>query len=282
MTDLKLTYSKARELASNHYENFPVVSFLIPKHLRNDIAIIYWFARTADNIADEGAMNETKRLKLLDEFEKSFHDARSGIIDCEFSHALFVTIKNRNLTTNHFTDLISAFRQDVTKKRYVDFREVMDYCKRSANPVGRLILELFDIRNENAFHYSDKICTALQLTNFYQDTYRDYKKGRIYYPLKELEKFKVSENQFEKRKINDNFRLLVKHNIDRAASLFDDGKKLYDYLNGRLKYEIKWTISGGEEILNKIRKNNYNVFYSRPTLSKKNIIKILLRSFLIK
>lgn len=280
MTELELTYLKARELASEHYENFPVVSFLIPKHLRNDVAIIYWFARTADNIADEGNMSESKRMDLLNEFEKAFLEAVEGEIDCEFSHALSVTIKNRNLTVSHFTDLLSAFRQDVIKKRYYDFDEVLDYCKRSANPVGRLILELFNIRDEEAFSLSDKICTALQLTNFYQDTYRDFKKGRIYYPLDELEQFEISEKMFEKRKINDNFRSLVKYNVDRAVSFFLEGKQLFDYLNGRLKYEIKWTVAGGEEILNKIRKNNYNVLFKRPSLSKKDFFRILIRSFI--
>lgn len=278
MTELELTYLKARELAKEHYENFPVVSFIIPKHLQNDVAIIYWFARTADNIADEGDMTETERLNLLAEFEKAFRDALAGEIDCEFSHALSVTIRNRNLTVSHFTDLLSAFRQDVTKNRYYDFDEILDYCIRSANPVGRLLLELFNIRDEKAFYFSDKICTALQLTNFYQDTYRDYQKGRIYYPLNELEEYEISEKMFEKRKINDNFRALVKYNVDRAASLFFDGKNLFSYLNGRLKYEIKWTVAGGEEILNKIRKNNYNVLYNRPSLTKKDFIRILLKS----
>lgn len=279
MTDIKLTYSKAVELASSHYENFPIVSFLIPKHLRNDVAVIYWFARTADNIADEGQMDDAERLILLDEFEKSFIESVSGRYDCEFSEALAETIKKRNLTTSHFTDLLSAFRQDVTKKRYNDFDEVLDYCRRSANPVGRLLLELFEVRDENAYRYSDKICTALQLTNFYQDTFRDYKNGRIYYPKSEFAMFEISEMMFEKRKINDNLRQLVKYNVDRTQSIFDDGKNLFSYLSGRLKLEIKWTVAGGEEILKKIRLNNYNVFYYRPKLSKGDFLRILFKSF---
>ncbi len=280
MTDLNLTYSKARELVTSHYENFPVVSFLIPKNLRDDIAIIYWFARTADNIADEGDMDGVKRLKLLDEFEKAFNESVKGKFDCEFSEALASTIKKRNLTIKHFTDLISAFRQDVSKNRYKDFNELHDYCTRSANPVGRLILELFNIRDEKAFAYSDKICTALQLTNFYQDTYRDFAKGRIYYPQNELAKFEISENIFEKRKINDNLRQLVKYNVDRAQSFYDEGKYLFPYLKGRLKLEIKWTVKGGEAILNKIRKNNYNVFNYRPKLEKSDFLRILIKSII--
>jgi squalene synthase HpnC len=225
-------------------------------------------------------MSKSERLSMLNEFEESFLNSVSGNVDCEFAHALSVTIKNRNLSIGHFTDLISAFRQDVVKKRYYDFDEVTDYCRRSANPVGRIILELFNTRDEKAFQYSDKICTALQLTNFYQDTYRDFRKGRIYYPLNELKEYEIPENQFEKRKINDNFRLLVKHNVDRAELFFLQGKPLYQYLSGRVKYEIKWTVAGGEEILKKIRLNNYNVLYNRPSLSKKDFFKIFLKSFL--
>lgn len=279
MTELDLTYQKARELAESHYENFPVVSFLIPKHLRNDVAIIYWFARTADNIADEGSSGISERLDLLDEFEKSFLDSVSGKIDCEFAHALSVTIHKRSLSINLFTDLISAFRQDITKKRYDNFSELLNYCRRSANPVGRLLLELFEVRKKEAFLCSDKICTALQLTNFFQDTYRDYKKGRIYFPLDELQHYEIPENQFEKRKINDNFKELVKHNVDRTALLFEEGKPLYYYLTGRLKLEIKWTVKGGEEILNKIRKNGYDVLNYRPVLSRKDFIRIFMASF---
>lgn len=278
MTELELTYSKARELTESHYENFPVASFLIPNHLRDDVAIIYWFARTADNIADEGKMDEQKRLYLLDEFENSFLNSIKGKYDCEFHHALALTIKKRNLSVKLFTDLLSAFKQDVTKKRYNNFNELLDYCSRSANPVGRLILELFNIRDNDAFLYSDKICTALQLTNFYQDTSSDYKIGRIYYPLDELVKYEIPENQFENSKINDNFRSLVRYNVERTGILFNEGKMLYHFLKGRLKLEIKWTVAGGEKILEKIRENNYDVFNFRPVLTKKDFLMILIKS----
>lgn len=279
MTELELTYSKARELTESHYENFPVASFLIPKHLRDDIAIIYWFARTADNIADEGKMDEQKRLYLLDEFESSFLHAMNGKYDCEFHQALALTINKRNLSVKLFTDLLSAFKQDVTKKLYNNYYELLDYCSRSANPVGRLILELFNIRNNDAFLHSDKICTALQLTNFYQDTSSDYKIGRIYYPLDELVKYEIPENQFENSKINDNFRSLVRYNVERAGILFNEGKKLFRFLNGRLKLEIKWTVAGGEKILEKIRDNDYDVLNFRPEITKKDFLMILIKSF---
>ena len=161
---------------------FPVVSILVPKNLRKHVAIIYWFARTADDFADEGNMSEDERIEKLNDFENSLNDLLNGKFKSPFEQALHQTIKQKNLTPQLFFDLLKAFKQDVVKKRYNDFDEVLDYCNCSANPIGRLILELFDIRNEEAFNYSDKICTALQLTNFYQDIEIDYEKGRIYFP----------------------------------------------------------------------------------------------------
>lgn len=278
MTELELTYSKARELTEFHYENFPVASFLIPKHLRDDVAIIYWFARTADNIADEEVMTDQKRIELLNEFETSLLKIKDGRYECDFFEALATTINRRNLSLELFSDLLSSFRQDVTKKRYNNFNEVLDYCSRSANPIGRLILQLFGIKDEEAFYYSDKICTALQLTNFYQDTNGDYKIGRIYFPLDELVKYEIPENQFENSKINDNFRSLVRYNVERTGVLFEEGKLLYRFLNGRLKLEIKWTVAGGEKILEKIRDNNYDVLNFRPVLTKKDFLMIFIRS----
>jgi squalene synthase HpnC len=266
-------------LARNHYENFPVVSFLIPKHLQKDIAIVYWFARTADDLADEGNFSDEERLKNLQSFEDEFTKSLDRKSDNEYFIKVSETIKNRNLLPKNFYDLLSAFKQDVIKKKYEKFDEVLDYCARSANPVGRIILDLHNIKNNDANKYSDNICTALQLTNFYQDTIIDYQKGRIYYPQDEMKLFGVTEKMFEMKEINEHISKLVKYNIERTQQLFDDGKKLLPYLIGRLKLEIKWTIFGGEKILEKIRKNNYNVFKNRPHLSKLDYFSILVQSF---
>ncbi len=272
--------NSAISVATNHYENFPVASFLIPKYYRKDIEIVYWFARTADDLADEGEIDTDERLKNLNEFENKLTTALEHKSNDKYFLALMQTIKNRNLTVQNFFNLLSAFKQDVIKNRYNNFKEILDYCSRSANPVGRIVLEINNIRNEKANEFSDKICTALQLTNFYQDTRVDFKKGRIYYPADEMKNFGVTENMFELQENNMHISALVKHNVDRAQLLFDEGKKLLDYLNGRLKLEIKWTISGGEKILNKIRKNNYNVFCDRPRLSKIDYFSILVKSFI--
>ena len=271
-------YKSAIAFAKAHYENFPVISFLIPKKLQKHIAVIYWFARTADDFADEGELNPEERLKRLNDFEEKLTSTLNGNPKNEFIAGLVNTIKDKNLTPHLFYDLLKAFKQDVLKKRYKDFNEVLEYCRHSANPIGRLILELFNIRNEEVFQYSDKICTALQLTNFYQDTIIDYKKGRIYLPEEEMQKFGVSKKSFELKENNLNLKSLIKFNVERTQVLFEEGKSLLGHLNGRFKYEIKWTISGGEAILEKIKKNDYDVLNIRPELSKKDFIRLFLKS----
>ena len=265
-------------MVKNHYENFPVASLLIPKYYRKDIAIVYWFARTADDIADEGNREPHQRLYELNKFEEEFINSLKVFPSNLNFKILAKTIKEKKLSKENFLNLLSAFRQDINKTRYECFEELSDYCKRSANPVGRILLEIFRVKEEEAIISSDKICTALQLTNFFQDTVIDFEKGRIYYPQEELRKFSVTENMFELKQNNPNIKALVKHNVDRTQVLFDEGKNLLKYLSGRFKYEIKWTIAGGEKILNMIRKNDYNVFAKRPKLSKIDFITLLIRN----
>ncbi len=270
---------QAINLTKNHYENFPVASFLIPRRLRKDVAIIYWFARTADDFADEGNFLPEERLEKLNDFENRLTELLKGNYKDDFEAALNKTIKERNLTPEYFYDLLKAFKQDVIKKSYSNFEELLEYCKYSANPVGRLILELNNINSDEAFSYSDKICTALQLTNFYQDLKIDYQKGRIYLPEDEMAKFMIEKKVFELRENSLNLNELLKFNIDRTRKMFAKGRGLLKFLNGRLKYEIKWTILGGEEILRKIEKNNYNVLIESPKLNKFDFMKLLIFSF---
>ena len=277
---LNKAYESASLFTKNHYENFPVLSFLIPKKLRKHVAIIYWFARTADDYADEGNYSESERLEKLNNFEFRMKQLLSGKAESDYEIALANTINEKNLSAKNFYNLIKAFRQDVIKNKYENFDEVIDYCKRSANPVGRLILELFDIRSEEAIKYSDKICTALQLTNFLQDVSIDYKKGRIYLPQDEMNILKITEKLFEDKENNHNLKQLVKNNVDRVQNLFDEGKNLFPLLSGRLKVEIIWTVAGGEEILDQIRKNDYNVLNNRPELSKTKMVSLFLKSLI--
>ena len=276
----KNTEQIATALARNHYENFPVSSFLIPIDYRKDIAIVYWFARTADDLADEGNIEDEQRLNNLIKFEQNFIDSINSHTENPYFELLSDVIRKRQLTVQYFIDLLSAFKQDVIKKRYENFADILNYCVRSANPVGRILLELFNVVDKNAIISSDKICTALQLTNFYQDTKLDFENGRIYYPFDEMEMFAVTEKMFELKENNPNIKALVKHNIDRTQYLYDEGKLIFNYLSGRFKYEIKWTIAGGEKILAKIRRQDYDVFSHRPKLSKMDFLSLLIKSII--
>ena len=273
-------YRKALDLAKSHYENFPVVSLLIPTKFRKDIAIIYWFARTADDYADEGNDSLSVKLEKLQDFEERLISLLKDYSTNQFEAALKNTIVIRKLNPEYFFNLLKAFKQDVIKTRYADFSEVMDYCSNSANPVGRILLELFDVRNDKAFYYSDRICTALQLTNFIQDTKIDFVKGRIYYPIDEMGKFGVNEKMFEMKEISFNLKKLIEFSVNRTQSMFDEGKSLLEFLSGRFKYEIAWTIKGGEEILRKIRGADFDVFTNRPVLTKTDYLKLLFKSFI--
>lgn len=281
-TSIDNGYSQAINLAKRHYENFPVISWLIPEELRKHIAIVYWFARTADDISDEGNLNDSERIIKLKKFEMRLRALLNNQPENNLDRALQDTIYSKKLSPENFFKLIKAFKQDVVKKRYDNFEEVLDYCSNSANPVGRIILELFDVRNEKANYYSDKICTALQITNFIQDTKIDYQKGRIYFPVAEMEYYEVKEEMFELNRINHNLEKLIEFSVDRVQNYFDEGKNLLAFLSGRLRYEIDWTINGGEEVLRKIRGADFDILSKRPSLSKVDYIKLLIKSILVK
>lgn len=275
---LNRAYKKAIKFTRNHYENFPVASLFIPRKLRKHVAVIYQFARQADDIADEGNYPADFRLMLLENYKKSFIEALNESYENEFWYSLKHTIDTKKLTEKNFFDLLSAFEQDVTKNRYKTFDELLNYCQRSANPVGRLILELFDIRNNEALICSDSICTGLQLTNFYQDISLDYKKNRIYIPLDEMKQYGVSENIFELKKNNVNFKHLMKFQISRTREFFERGENILRFLSGRLKLQIKLTILGGREILNKIEEIDYDTLNIRPKLNKHDFIKLFYKA----
>ncbi|MFH2031433.1 MAG: squalene synthase HpnC [Bacteroidota bacterium] len=275
-------YHQALLLAKSHYENFPVISLLVKKELRKDVAIIYWFARTADDIADEGELSAEKRLEKLSRFEKKLSDSLSGFYPDEFWAALHNTIKVKNISPQNLFNLLKAFKQDVTKNRFINFEEILEYCSNSANPVGRIILELHDIRTDNVFNLSDKVCTALQLTNFYQDVKIDLKKNRIYIPLDELKKYQIEENSLAKSEINPNFVQLMKFQVERNRQIYREGEEIIKYLSGRLKYQIKWTILGGMAILSKIEDIKYNVIKKRPVHKKSEYAMLMLKALFTK
>ncbi|MCL4547147.1 MAG: squalene synthase HpnC [Bacteroidetes bacterium] len=291
---LDSTYLNALKFTKSHYENFPVVSLFLPKVLRKHVAVVYQFARQADDIADEGITNlELTRFDLLnandarrgienlERYEEHLKNSIAGKFENDFWFALNNTISEFKLTPNNFFDLLKAFKQDVIKTRYDSFNEVLNYCEHSANPVGRIILEFFGIREPEAVKYSDSICTALQLTNFYQDVSIDFLKNRIYIPLDELKAFGVELNQFELKKNNANFKMLLEHQVKRNRELYAEGKNLLALIPRGLRRQIYMTILGGEKILEKIEAIDYDVLNKRPSLSKMDYTKIFLRSAIL-
>ncbi len=266
--DSEKVYKEALQLASFHYENFPVASIAFPKKLRKDVALIYSFARTADDLVDEGQNNDEEKLSLLNNFRNDFTDSLSENYKNKFWELLHNTIQQKNLNSKHFFDLLDAFEQDTKTKRYQSYNDLLNYCKKSANPVGRLILELYGIKNTEVISYSDDICTALQLTNFWQDVKIDLQKDRIYIPFEDIRKFNADEAIFNSEQTPDVLRQIVEYEIKRTEKLFAEGERILVYLPYRLRIQVGWTINGGRKILQKISKNNCDVLNYRPILSK--------------
>ena len=259
--------SASLRLANTHYENFPVASFLLPMRLRRPIGLIYAFARNADDFADEGDLPPEQRLALLDGYKQQLDRIERGEApDDPLFAALNGIIREHRLPIQLFRDLLDAFSQDVVKTRYENFGEVMDYCRRSANPVGRLLLHLYGELDERSLAYSDAICSALQLINFWQDVAIDYKKDRIYLPQDELRKFRVTEAQIARGDPGDSWWMLMQFQIDRTRKLLQAGAPLGLVLKGRMGLEMRSIIAGGETILRKLHKAHGDMFNHRPKL----------------
>lgn len=261
-------YQEALQLSSEHYENFPVTSFLFPRYLRKDVALVYRFARVADDIVDEGNNPPDIKQKRLSQFRDNFKNSLNGNYQNTFWELLHKTIEARNLNTQNFLNLLSAFEQDISKNEYKTFGELLAYCENSANPVGKIILELYGIKDDEVIMLSDKICTALQLTNFWQDVSVDMQKDRVYIPLEDFSKFKTEKSILFSEQNTGELRQIIKFEVDRTKKMFIEGAKIIEFLTGRLKWQIKWTINGGMKILGKMEKNNYDVLNYKPTLTK--------------
>ena len=265
-TDLKRAYRHCQQVANEHYENFPVASFILPRKIRSAVAVIYVFARQADDLADEGNASNEERLQQLTQMENDLQQVIDGNIpEDELFLALADVINNFKIPTDLFTDLISAFKQDVTKKRYQNFGEVMNYCRRSANPVGRLLLYLFDQADDKNLALSDGICSALQLINFYQDLSQDYEElQRIYIPEEDMQKYSVTEQHFADKVTDRNMLKLMHYEYERAENLIRAGGWLGKRLSGRAGFEIRLIIAAGSRVLHKLKQQD-DVF-SRPRL----------------
>jgi squalene synthase HpnC len=254
-------------VAVGHYENFPVASLLLPARLREPVEVIYRFARSADDLADEGDEPPEIRLGKLSFYRESLLKIQSGETprDPLFQDVARI-IREHALPIQSFRDLLDAFAQDVTKTRYADFRELADYCRRSANPVGRLLLHLFKQTTDSNLRCSDAICSALQLVNFWQDIEIDYVKGRIYLPQDEMARYGVTERHIAEKKCDDAWRSLMGFQVQRSREILLSGAALGRTLPGRVGLEIRATIQGGLRILQKIEDAGYDVLRRRLVL----------------
>jgi squalene synthase HpnC len=266
-------------MSVEHYENFPVASLLMPRRLRKPIAAIYHFARAADDIADEGESSNDERLKRLDEFRAELaRIANNETPLTPLFQNLAAEVHQHSLPMQPFYDLLDAFSQDVIKKRYANFDELLDYCRRSANPVGNLLLHLYGEATPVNIAYSDAICTGLQIINFWQDVAKDYAIGRIYLPLDELALYGVSEEQIAQGISNDAWRALMKFQVDRARAMMVSGKPLGSILTGRIGLEMRMIIAGGLRILSKLESAQYDMFRHRPVLKPFDWVIMLAKS----
>lgn len=278
---LESAHKYCARLARSHYENFPVGSFLVPARLRKHFYSIYAFARTADDFADEAYTeehSEQERLDLLEEWRQMLRAAHGGRATHPIFIALAETISEFQLPITLFEDLLTAFAQDVIIRRYQSFDQVLDYCRRSANPVGRLILLLFGYREEQLHAWSDDICTALQLANHWQDVRIDLEKDRIYLPSEDLVKFDVDEDDLRSLSCSEGLRRLMSLEVDRARELFARGKPLCTSVGGRLGLELRAVWLGGSHILDRIERNGYDVLTRRPVITSADKLRLLWRA----
>jgi squalene synthase HpnC len=266
-------------MAVDHYENFPVASVLLPARLRPAVKAIYAFARSADDIADEGDATPPQRLAALAAYDQALDDIdASRPAGAPMFAALAGVIQTYRLPLKPFRDLLSAFRQDVVTTRYHGFDELLDYCRRSANPVGTLMLHLYDAATPENLRDSDAICSALQLINFWQDVAIDWQKRRIYLPLDDLERFGVTEQDIASSNAGPAWQALLQFEIDRARAMMLSGAPLARRLPGRIGWELRLVVQGGLRILERLEQAGGDVFRRRPKLDKRDWLLVLWRA----
>lgn len=267
-------------MTEKHYENFPVASLMLPRRLRKPVSLIYAFARAADDFADEGDLADDERIRLLGTFRLELDRISGGIPpESALFRELAVIIEQYGLPVELFSDLLDAFTQDVGKKRYADFAELMDYCSKSANPVGRLLIQLYGIDSASNREYSDKICSSLQLINFLQDVEIDFKMGRIYLPMNEKLDHGITESGIASQEAGASWAKFMAFQTGRARRMMLEGAPLAQEMGGRLGLEMKMIIHGGLRILERIDAVQGDVFRHRPKLGRADWMHIMLRAF---
>jgi phytoene synthase len=292
---LAQAYAQCERRAQEHYENFPVASRLLPAAMRPHIAAIYAFARTADDFADEPGLAPAERLRLLDAWGRELRGSAREFREFEHGSAEFPpeiakngseihvsradpvflalgqTIRDFRLPLSLFEDLLSAFRQDVTTTRYETWADVLDYCRRSANPVGRLVLRVAGYDSPRLDEQSDAVCTALQLANFWQDLGRDLAIGRLYVPREDWMAAGAREEDLAAGRMTAEWRRVMAIMAERTRALFAAGRSVCDGVTGRLKYELRLTWLGGSRILDKLERHGFDVFNHRPTIAIRDL-----------
>ena len=268
-------------MSVGHYENFPIASVLLPRRLRPAVRVIYRFARTADDFADEGDLPAPQRLARLDAYRAELDRIASGRrSDLPLFVELADTIGRHGLPVAPFRDLLDAFSQDVVKTRYGTFDEVLDYCRRSANPVGLLMLHLFGAASPRHVQRSDAICTALQLVNFWQDIALDWRKGRVYLPQDEMARFGVTDDQVGGARADEGWQRLMAFQTSRTRAMLESGAPLARALPGRIGWELRMVAQGGLRILERIDRARGDVFRQRPVLRAPDWLLMLWRAAL--
>jgi squalene synthase HpnC len=272
---LEESLAYTRWLATNHYENFHVVSFLLPKRLHQDFYNVYAYCRWADDLGDEIG-DTAESLRLLEWWRGELNAMYEGRAMHPVFVALGPTTRQFGIPRAPFSDLIDAFVQDQTVTRYRNWEELFGYCRNSANPVGRLVLYLGGYSDEERQKLSDATCTALQLANFWQDVTVDWQKDRVYIPLDVLERHHCTLDQIAQRRFDANFREVMREIVDKARQLFHQGLPLVGKLDRRFALDIDLFNRGGLRILDKIEEQDYNVLAARPAISKVERVVLLL------
>ena len=266
-------------LAKTHYENFSVATWFLPSRLRQHFYNVYAYCRISDDLGDEVG-NPQQSLELLDHWEGELNACYTGSPRHPVFVALAETVKQFGIPRHEFSDLLTAFRQDQTVVRYETFSDLLGYCRYSANPVGHLVLYLCGYSDPERQQLSDYTCTALQLANFWQDVAVDYRKGRIYLPIEDLRKFGVAADDIEQGHATPQFLSLMKFEVERAREWFQRGLPLVQQVNRELAIDIGLFSRGGQEILNAIERQGFNVLLQRPVISKSRKLLLVTRAAL--
>ncbi|MGB9121430.1 MAG: squalene synthase HpnC [Candidatus Angelobacter sp.] len=264
-------------LAKSHYENFSVATWFLPSRLRQHFYNVYAYCRISDDLGDEVG-DPQQSLELLDQWEAELNACYAGSPKHPVFVALADTVKQFSIPRHEFSDLLVAFRQDQTVTRFETFDDILAYCRHSANPVGHLVLYLCGYTDAERQQLSDYTCTALQLANFWQDVFVDYGKGRIYLPLEDLRRFGVSGDDIAQRRATPQFVAMMKFEVERAHNWFSRGLPLVKMVNRELAVDLELFSRGGQEILNAIERQGFDVLRARPEISKSRKLMLVLRA----